>query len=91
MSVFTFVEVRIGKVGPLGLNAVPSGIEKKPVADSLMARAGGFYGDEHGDTRNHGGADRALHAYPAAHYPAWARDLPECGPRFRPAHLAKTW
>ena len=49
MSAFTVAGVRIGKVGPLGPNAVPSGIDKVPAMGPLMARAGGFDGDEHGD------------------------------------------
>ncbi len=84
MSAFTIAEVRIGEVGSLGPSAVPSGIDKKPAEGPLMARADGFDGDEHGDTRHHGGADKALHAYPATHYPAWSRDLPERAVRFHP-------
>ncbi|MEZ5793232.1 MOSC domain-containing protein [Albidovulum sp.] len=84
MSGFKITELRIGKVGPLGPNAVPSGIDKTPAAGPLMARAEGFAGDEHGDTRHHGGPHKALHAYPAAHYPAWAHDLPDRTARFRP-------
>ncbi len=84
MSAFTIAELRIGKVGPLGPNAVASGIDKLPAAGPLMARAGGLDGDEQGDTRHHGGPDKALHAYPVAHYPAWARDLPQRAARFRP-------
>ncbi len=84
MSTFTVNEVRIGKVAPLGPQSVASGIDKLPAADPLMARANGFEGDEQGDTRHHGGADKALHAYPVAHYPVWARELPEHAVRFRP-------
>jgi MOSC domain-containing protein YiiM len=84
MRAFRIAELRIGKVRPLGPNAVPSGIDKAAVAGPLMARGKGFEGDEQGDTRHHGGADKALHAYPVAHYPAWANDLPEHAAQFGP-------
>ena len=84
MRAFRIAELRIGKVRPLGPNAVPSGIDKVAVAGPLIAWAEGLEGDEQGDTRHHGGADKALHAYPVVHYPAWANDLPEHAAQFGP-------
>ena len=84
MRAFRIAELRVGTVGPLGPNAIPSGIDKAAVSGPLMARAEGLEGDEQGDTRHHGGADKALHAYPALHYPAWKNDLPERAARLRP-------
>jgi MOSC domain-containing protein YiiM len=34
----------------------------------------GLHGDHQGDTRHHGGPEKALHHYPRDHYPAWAAD-----------------
>lgn len=84
MHLFSVSEIRIGALAPLGPQAVPSGIDKQPVAGPLMAGAEGFAGDEHGDPRHHGGPDKALHAYPVSHYPLWASELPDRAARFRP-------
>lgn len=32
--------------------------------------------------RRHGGADKAIHAYPLAHYPVWAADRPDIAAQF---------
>lgn len=82
MPDFTVAELRIGKVAPLGPRGIPSGIDKQQVTGPVMARADGLQGDEQGDTGHHGGADKALHAYPASHYPLWQRDLPGHAARF---------
>ncbi|MBF0220303.1 MAG: MOSC domain-containing protein [Gammaproteobacteria bacterium] len=42
-----------------------------------MATTEGFSGDAQGDRINHGGADKAIHHYPADHYPYWAARFPE--------------
>lgn len=84
MTGFTVTELRIGKVAGLGPKGVSSGIDKQPVAGPVMARTLGLDGDEQGDILRHGGKDKALHAYSAAHYPLWSRDLPGNAARFRP-------
>ena len=76
MTGFNVAEVRVGRVGALGPNAVPSGIDKQPVTGPVMATPGGINGDEQGDTRHHGGPDKALHAYATSNLPLWAADLP---------------
>lgn len=84
MSHFTVSEVRLGPVGPLGPKAVPSGIDKQPVPGAAMATANGLTGDEQGDTRHHGGPDKAIHAYATLNYPRWIADFPGEAARFRP-------
>jgi MOSC domain-containing protein YiiM len=84
MIEFFVSEVRVGDLRPLGPKAVPSGIAKKPVAGPIAATVSGLVGDAHGDRRHHGGPDKALHAYAAAHYPTWAADLPDLAPLLRP-------
>lgn len=84
MTGFTVTELRTNKVAPLGAKGVLSGIDKHIRSGPVMARTGGFDGDEQGDTARHGGPDKALHAYPVAHYPHWARDLPHRTDRFCP-------
>ena len=48
-----------------------SAIHKLPVDAPLWCGFLGLAGDEQSDTRHHGGPDRALHHYPADHYPWW--------------------
>jgi len=81
---FLVREVRTGRARPYGPQGQPSAIDKQPVAGPVRAGAEGFEGDEQGDRRHHGGPDKALHAYAAAHYPAWREALPHAAARFQP-------
>jgi len=67
----------VGKACPFGPRGEPSAIAKQPVTGSLRLTLMGFVGDEQGDGLHHGGADKALHHYPADHYPRWGEDLPQ--------------
>jgi MOSC domain-containing protein YiiM len=84
MTGFRIIEVRTGRARPFGSRGQLSAIDKQPAAGSVMAMASGLAGDEQGDPRHHGGPDKAVHAYAAAHYPAWAAELPQAAPAFRP-------
>lgn len=84
MTEFLVSELRVGRVQPLGPRAVPSGIRKDRVVGPIAATGCGLDGDAQGDRRNHGGPDKAVHAYSAAHYPDWADDLPDLAPQLRP-------
>lgn len=84
MTRFVLRELRLGAIRPLGPKGVPSGIDKHPVADPVLAGPLGLAGDAQADTRHHGGPDKAVHAYPAAHLALWAADLPETAALFRP-------
>jgi len=64
----------IGTLAPLGPRQVPSGIDKKPVQGHLAITRVGLQGDEHGDTRHHGGPEKAVHHYPADHYGEWRKE-----------------
>ncbi len=48
-----------------------SAIDKQPRAGKVFCGALGLAGDEQGDTRVHGGPDKAVHHYPSEHYAAW--------------------
>jgi MOSC domain-containing protein YiiM len=48
-----------------------SAIRKDPVAGPVWAGREGLSGDQQYDRRGHGGPDRALLMYSAAHYPKW--------------------
>lgn len=76
-------EARIGKVRALGSGGARSGIDKQPIA-SVFVAVDGLRGDEQGDTRHHGGPEKALHHYAAEHYPRWREWLPTQAARFVP-------
>lgn len=52
-----------------------SGIAKSPRSGPVRIGELGLEGDEQGDTRVHGGVDKAVHHYPFEHYAAWRAEL----------------
>lgn len=52
-----------------------SAIAKQAVAGPVRVDAAGVQGDEQGDTRIHGGPDKAVHQYPLDHYATWRSEL----------------
>ncbi len=65
----------IGDVRPLGPRGTPSGIAKAGVDRPLSLAQLGLAGDAQGDTKHHGGAEKALHHYPFDHYPTWTSEI----------------
>ncbi|HEH9404688.1 TPA: MOSC domain-containing protein [Aeromonas bestiarum] len=51
--------------------ALVSAIDKHVAGNPLWCSFSGLEGDEQSDQCHHGGPDRALHYYPADHYPWW--------------------
>lgn len=76
--------VQVGRVAPLGPERVPSGIVKHPVAGPVSVARLGLAGDEQADLSVHGGPDKAVYGYAAAHYPAWAAEQPHLADRLDP-------
>lgn len=66
---------------------VQTGIFKEPVAGPVAVGPLNLAGDEQADLTVHGGADKAVYAYPAEHYPYWRRELPEVN--FVPGHFGE--
>jgi MOSC domain-containing protein YiiM len=66
-----------GRVAPLGERGVPSGIDKAVIVDPVQVLKHGLEGDEQGDTRAHGGPDKAVHCYSADRYPGWLQTFPD--------------
>lgn len=54
---------------------VTTAIVKHAVAGPVALRRDGFEGDQQGDLRSHGGADKAVCCYPLEHMPEWERRL----------------
>src|SRR4029079_15310798 len=55
---------------------VTTGIFKTPVARPVMLRRLNLDGDRQADLTVHGGATKAVYAYPSAHYDFWRGELP---------------
>ncbi len=55
---------------------VVTGIFKEPVDGPVMIKELNLAGDQQADLTVHGGADKAVYAYPAEHYEYWRHELP---------------
>lgn len=53
-----------------------TGIIKRPVDTPVMLRTMNLDGDRQADLSVHGGAAKAVYAYPSEHYPYWHGELP---------------
>lgn len=73
--------VRIGTPVPFGPHGEPSAIDKQAVDGAVRLSIAGLVGDAQGDTKHHGGPEKALHHYPFDHYAAWRRDYPDLAAR----------
>lgn len=71
------LQIRTGRVGPLGPKNIPSGIRKFPRDDRVAVGFHGLADDEQGDRKHHGGLEKAIHHYPLAHYAHWQAEIPE--------------
>lgn len=77
MTPASLLSVRIGKIEPLGPKGIPSAFAKQAVAGAVAVGPLGLAGDEQAELSVHGGPDKAVYGYPAAHYAAWRDDYPE--------------
>jgi MOSC domain-containing protein YiiM/ferredoxin-NADP reductase len=67
--------LRTGKVRPIGGVNIRSAINKRDRQGKWEVTPLGLVGDEH-DYIHHGGPEKALHQYCAAHYDLWNAELP---------------
>lgn len=65
----------IGGPKPFRSDGTESAMAREATADPVMLRRNGFEGDQIADTKVHGGPEKALHLYPAEHYPYWLAKL----------------
>jgi len=56
---------------------ITTGIWKEPVSGRVAVRRLNLDGDRQADLRVHGGADKAVYAYPSEYYELWSRERPE--------------
>ncbi|EKJ67845.1 hypothetical protein FPSE_11993 [Fusarium pseudograminearum CS3096] len=69
------LSLRTGKVRPMGGVNIRSAINKRDRQGKWEVTPLGLVGDEH-DYVHHGGPEKALHQYCAAHYDAWNFEVP---------------
>ncbi len=74
--------IQVGRVAPLGPRGVSSAYVKHAIDGPVAVTAMGLVGDEQADLTVHGGPDKAVYGYAAAHYAAWANDFPRHGTDF---------
>lgn len=61
----------IGQPKPFHADGTMSAMARVPVDRPVFLGKHGFEGDRVADPTVHGGADKAVHFYPAEHYPKW--------------------
>lgn len=76
------LSVQTGRTAPLGPEAVPSAFVKTARQGPVAVMRLGLDGDEQADLDVHGGPEKAVYAYAAAHYPEWAREFPDLAEHF---------
>src|SRR5262245_32928162 len=62
-----------------GGKTIRTGIFKFPNAGRVRVNALNIEGDQQADLIIHGGASKAIYAYPSEHYDFWRKELPEIG------------
>jgi MOSC domain-containing protein YiiM len=85
----TLLSIHTGKVAPLGPEGEPSGFVKHRRDVAVEVHALGLEGDEQADLSVHGGPDKAVYAYAAAHYPHWATAMPQHAELFAPGVMGE--
>lgn len=85
----TRISLFIGTIAALPDSGRPTGMFKHPVRAALHLGPEGFAGDEQADRRVHGGPEKAVHLYPAAHYARLADKFPEAAAQLQPGSLGE--
>ena len=73
------VQVGQARKALIGGRAVATAIHKRSVAGPVVVRPLGLEGDEQADLSVHGGLDKAVYAYPSAHYAFWRDQRMQAG------------
>jgi MOSC domain-containing protein YiiM len=82
-------QVRIGTPQPLAGVKLASSYWRQAVAGPVAVGELGLAGDRVGNTRVHGGPEKAVYAYPLSGHAAWARDFPAIADRFGPGAMGE--
>ncbi len=81
--------VFVGHVRLLWPGKEPSAIFKTRTDNRLTVSFAGLFGDEQADLVNHGGTDKAIHHYPADHYPFWREEFGAAATDFGPGRFGE--
>ena len=78
-SLMRVISVNVGALRTISHQgqAVQTGIFKDPVDGRIPVQFHGLEGDQQGDTRLHGGIEKAVYVYPKEHYDYWQTQWPE--------------
>lgn len=83
------VSVQVGRIAPLGPQAVPSAFIKRAAGRPVGVGVLGLDGDAQADLSVHGGPEKAVYGCAADHYPRWASDFPALVERFQPGSMGE--
>lgn len=83
------VTIFTGGVRPLPPDGEPTGMFKCEQPMPVWIGRDGIAGDQQADRRVHGGPEKAVHLYPADHYPALAAAFPAIAGLLRPGVLGE--
>lgn len=75
-------QLRIGRPQPLPGHRMLSAYRRQPVARPVTVQLLGLEGDQVGNTRVHGGPEKAIYAYPMSGYDGWRAEFPDMADRF---------
>ena len=89
MSDAKLLSVHTGRIVPLGPDGDLSAIVKQAVAGPVAVTALGLQGDEQADLSAHGGPEKAVYGYGAAHYAAWKEEFPALAGMFGPGSVGE--
>ena len=82
MTTASLLSIQVGRIAPLGPDGVASGFIKTQVDGPVEVAPLGLVGDEQADLAVHGGPEKAVYAYPAAHYRDWIAEYPHHAAKF---------
>ncbi len=82
-------QLRIGRPQPLPGVKLPSAYWRQAVDGPVQVHEVGLNGDQVGNTRVHGGPEKAIYAYPRSGYAAWAAEFPALAAQFVPGAMGE--
>ena len=90
----SLLAVHIGRIARLenagrGGRGLNTAFIKTPVTGAITVHSLGLAGDEQGNLRFHGGAEKAVYGYPVSGYAGWRADFPDMADCFGPGAMGE--
>lgn len=82
-------QLRIGRPQVLPGHRMLSAYRRQPVSGPVAVHERGLEGDQVGNTRVHGGPEKAVYAYPLSGYAAWIAEFPDLADKFGPGAMGE--